>query len=111
MTTLPLALQLLLAAAVCARLVFLLREEWLLQGLLLWRDGYWFWVDDSGEHPLQLRAATLWPGLIVLRMRESTGRGRVFTLLADSAGRDAQRCLRVCLRHMPIFETTGRNEN
>ncbi len=103
MSALPLALRLLLAAAVCARLVFWLRHQRVLRGVLLWRDGCWFWVDDGGEYSLQLRAATLWPGLIVLRMRESTGRSRVFTLLADSSDRDAQRRLRVCLRHLPVF--------
>ena len=80
----------------------------MLRGVLLWSDAGWRWVDGSGEHPLQLRAATLWPGLIVLRMREPTGRSRVFTLLADSSDRDAQRRLRVCLRYLPVFETMSR---
>ncbi len=106
-TALPLVPRLLLAVSVLARLVFRLRQQRLLQGVLSWRDGRWRWCDDTGECALELRAATLWPGLIVLRMRdEATGRGRVFALLADSAHGDAQRELRVCLRHMPVFATS-----
>lgn len=78
----------------------------MLRGVLLWNEGGWRWVDGSGDCALRLYAATLWPGLIVLRMRASaTGRSRVFTLLADSANGDAQRELRVCLRYMPVFDT------
>lgn len=110
-TALPLAPRLLLATAVCAHLLFLIRRQQLLRGTLVWSDGGWRWIDGHGECPLQLRAATLWPGLIVLRMREPTGRGWVFTLLADSADRDAQRHLRVYLRYLPVFETLDRRES
>jgi hypothetical protein len=110
-TALPLAPRLLIAAAVLARLLFLFRRQWTLRGVLLWNEGGWRWVDTGGECMLQLRAATLWPELIVLRMRESaTGRSRVFTLLRDSANGAAQRELRVCLRYMPVFETMDRQE-
>lgn len=108
MTALPLAPKLLLAAAVCVHLLILIHRQNTLRGLLLLRDGEWLWVDGGGECPLQLRAATAWPGLIVLRMREPAGRGRVFTLLADSSDRDAQRRLRVCLRYLPVFGATSR---
>jgi hypothetical protein len=105
-SALPLFLRFLLAAAALARLAFLLDRQVLMRGVLSWRDKRWRWIDESGEWPLQLRAATLWPGLIVLRMREPpSGRSRVIAVLADSCDRDAQRRLRVCLRYMPVFET------
>jgi hypothetical protein len=109
LTALPLAPRLLLAAVLVVHLAVLLQRQRLLCGVLSWREDGWRWVDGAGECPLQLRAATLWPGLVVLQMRERpAGRSRVFAVLADSSDRDAQRRLRACLRYMPVFEAVQR---
>lgn len=108
-SALPSPLRTVLALAVLTRLALLLRDQHRLHGALSWRDERWWWGDAGGEHALQLCEATVWPGLIVLRMRiRSSGRRRTFALMADSADPEAQRRLRICLRYMAVFETTAR---
>jgi hypothetical protein len=73
-------------------------------GRLQWRDS-WCWQPQVGaERWLQLRAVTLWPGLIVLVFRDpATRKNLTLTLWSDSLDTDAERQLRVCLRHLPVF--------
>lgn len=102
---LPHALQGALGALLVIHLLYSLRRETRCSGLLSWRSGQWLWMDGHArEHRLYLRAATAWRVSIVLRFREQDGGAQVFTLLPDSAARDALRRLRVGLRHMPVFE-------
>jgi hypothetical protein len=88
----------LIYAAYCRRLQ--LRQC----GRLQWRES-WSWQSSSGpERLLQLRSATLWPGLIVLVFRDvATRRHLTFALWRDSLDIDDARQLRVCLRHAPVF--------
>lgn len=78
------------------------------RGILQFRSA-WLWrAEDGGERALQLRHATVWPGLLVLSFRDIERRQKfVLTLFADSfadlrAGESA-RHLRVYLNHFPVF--------
>lgn len=102
----PLSLRLALSAALSLHLLHLLRVAARCRGCLSWRGEYWLWAGGgaSAGRFLRLRQATAWPGLIVLRFREwPRGAEEVFVLLPDSAAPDAQRRLRIALRHMPVF--------
>jgi hypothetical protein len=74
------------------------------RGRLQWRET-WLWQPQEGvERMLQLRSATLWPGLIVLVFRDAaTRRALTFALWRDSLHADDGRRLRVSLRHAPVF--------
>ncbi len=78
------------------------------RGMLQWHSG-WSWIDDKNvKRTLQLRHATVWPGLIALRFYDA-GRKRhiAFTLLPDSfVSTDDARRLRVHLRHFPVFDSS-----
>jgi hypothetical protein len=108
-STLPFGVQLALGATLWLHLSYLLRRHRRSGGWLAWRGEHWSWRDADGrEHLLHLRQATLWPGLIALRCTDlSNGRVRVFPLLVDSLDRDAQRQLRIALRHLPVFTEKG----
>lgn len=104
-SALPLDWQLPLGAALLFHLSYLLRRHRQGGGWLAWRGEHWSWRDqDDHEYILHLRQATLWRGLVVLRFSDPLHRrARVFALLADSLEADAQRRLRIGLRHMPVF--------
>lgn len=108
-SALPVGWQLSLGAALLLHLLYLWRRHRRSGGWLAWRGEHWSWRDEGGrEHILHLRQAVLWEGLIALRFIDlASGRTRVFPLLADSLDRDAQRQLRVGLRHLPVFAKKG----
>lgn len=83
---------------------YCIREQARQHGRLQWRDS-WCWQPQVGaERWLQLRAVTLWPGLIVLVFRDPATRKKLtLTLWRDSLNTEAARQLRVCLRHLPVF--------
>ncbi len=91
----------------CAYAAYCVSVQRRQRGVLAWRSG-WKWRDAKNiETRLQLRQATVWSGLIVLRFADrQRRRERVFTLFADSffVADDARR-LRVRLLHFPVFES------
>jgi hypothetical protein len=108
-TALPWSSRCALAVAVSLYLYLLLRCH---TGLwappactgLLWDGAVWFWLDGGGQQPVVLQQAALWPGLIALEFRRAGSRRRcALLLLPDSADADAQRRLRIYLRHLPVF--------
>lgn len=109
--TVPIVLRAWLATAALLYAWFCLRTHRRQRGRLLWHEG-WIWIRFDGvECALQLRSATLWPGLIVLQFRDlqtdaaKTRRSLTFTLWRDSLDSEAARRLRVYLRHAPVFGT------
>jgi hypothetical protein len=97
--------QLLCALLLLAHLGLLLHRHRQQSGYLIWRASGWLWIDRQGEEcVLDLQSTSVWPSLIVLRFRTAkTGKVCTFTLLRDSLAVDAQRRLRIYLRHMPVF--------
>ena len=106
---LPVPLRLVLAAAVLAEVLLLLRRHTGLWGGracsgLVWDGAGWLWLCGAEARPALLRRATLWPGLLLLDFRcEGSRRPHPVLLLPDSAAADDLRRLRVYLRHLPVF--------
>ena len=65
--------------------------------------GGWTIVRSGVSVPIELRALTVWPWLIVLNYQlEQCRWQQSLVLFPDSAERDSLRQLRVILRHMPL---------
>ncbi|MDB6061079.1 MAG: hypothetical protein JWM78_1182 [Verrucomicrobiaceae bacterium] len=83
---------------------YCIRTECQQCGRLQWREGGLWQLNAGAERALELRAATLWPGLLVLSFKEAaTRRNLTLTLWRDSLHADDARKLRVHLRHLPVF--------
>ncbi len=77
---------------------------------LSWRDGRWLWVGADGRSTaLRLRRAVVWRHLVVMHFA-GPGGPRSLCLLPDSLDADALRRLRLCLRHLPVYETGAEEE-
>lgn len=97
----------LLVALVCLYAGYCWRAQMRQRGMLQWHSA-WFWIDDkNAKHALQLRHATVWPGLIALQFYDIERKHRMaFTLLPDSfVFADEARRLRAHLHHFPVFDS------
>lgn len=111
-SSLPLAWQVTAGVPVCGYAVVQQRRLCRQRGTLSWCERWqWLEVDAEGRplHPvraLTLRAAVIWPGLVVLRFHEVHARRRTLTLAlcGDSLAAADMRRLRAHLRHWPVFE-------
>lgn len=108
LSALPVTLKIALGLMVAGYLALQWRRHGGCRGGLRWDGAGWWWRDARGEvAPLQLRGATLWPGLLVLDFRAADGGGWALVLLPDSAAADELRRLRAVLHHFEVYGESG----